>query len=70
MISDSNKEVDTISDPMAETHIVYIVRNLSFGVGLSKPAVIRGGIGTITNVLENSRMVIYLNSLSPLNMNT
>ena len=54
---------------MAETHIVHRVRKLSVGVGIFEPAVIGGGIGNdlVTNVLENLRVELYLNSLSPLN---
>ena len=69
-ISDSNKHVDPRSDPMEETHIVYRVRNLSVGVGLFEPDVIGGRIGPVTNVLENLRVELSLNSLSPINMNT
>ena len=56
---------------MAETHIVDRVRKLSVGVGIFKPAII-GVIGNdlIMNVLENSRVELSLNSLSPLNTNT
>ena len=56
---------------MEETHIVNRVRKLSVGVGLIDPAVI-GFIGKdlVTNVQENSRMELSLNSLSPLNTNT
>ena len=43
-ISDSKKQVDPRSDPMAETHIVDRVRELSVGVGLFEPAVIGGCI--------------------------
>ena len=55
---------------MAETHIVERVRKLSVGVGLFEPAVI-GVIGKdlITNVQENLRMELSLNSLSLLNTN-
>ena len=70
-ISDSNKQVDPRINPMVETHIVDRVRKLSVGVRLFKPAVI-GVIGNelVSNVLENSRVDLSLNSLSPLNMNT
>ena len=70
-ISDSKKQVDPISDPMEETHIVDRVRKLSVGVGIFEPAVIGGGIvnNLITNVLENLREELSLNSLSPLNTN-
>ena len=34
IISDSPKQVDTRSDPMAETHIVDRFHNLSVGVGI------------------------------------
>ena len=68
-ISYSNKQVDPISNPMAETHIVDRVSKLSVGVGLFEPAVIGGGIGPVTNVLENSRAELSINSLSPLNTN-
>ena len=56
---------------MVETHIFDRVRKLSVGVGLFEPAVIRGGIGNdlVTNVLENLRVELSLNSLSPLNTN-
>ena len=71
-ISDSNKQVDSKSDPMAETHIVDRVRKLSVIVGLFDPAIIGGGIGNdlVTNVLENSRVELSFNILSPLNTNT
>ena len=39
-ISDSKKHVDPRSDPMAETHIVDRVHNLSVGVRIFNPAVI------------------------------
>ena len=70
-ISDSKKQVDPRSDPIEETHIVDRVRILSVGVGIFEPDII-GFIGNklVTNVLENSRVELYLNSLSPLNMNT
>ena len=55
---------------MAETHIVDRFSNLSVGVGLFELDVIGGRIGPVTNVLENSRVEIPLNSLSPLNTNT
>ena len=56
---------------MAETHIVDRFRKLSAGVGLFDPAVIEGSIGNdlVTNVLENLRVELSLNSLSPLNTN-
>ena len=77
---ESDEQVDTISDskiqvnprnyPIAETHIFNRVRNLSVGVVIFKPAIVIGGrIGPITNVLENSRVELPLNSLSPLNTN-
>ena len=69
-ISDTNKQVDPRIDPMAETHIVNRVRKLSVLVGLYELAVIGGGIGPVTNALENSRMELSLNSLSLLNTNT
>ena len=55
---------------MAETHIFDRVRKLSVGVWLFEPAII-GVIGNnlVTNVLENSRVELSLNSLSPLNTN-
>ena len=54
MISDSDKQVDPRNDPIAETHIVDRVFNLSVRVGLFKTAVVIGGsIGPVTNVLEN-----------------
>ena len=56
-ISDSNKQVDPRIDPMAETHIVDIVFNLSVVVGLFEPAVIVGRIGPVTNVLDNLRIL-------------
>ena len=70
-ISDSNKQVDPRSDPMAETHTVDRFCNLSVGVRLFEPSVI-GVIGKdlVTNVLENLRMDLSLNRLSPLNTNT
>ena len=69
-ISDVNKQVDPRSDPIAETHIFDRVCNLSVGVRLFDPAVIGGRMGPVTNVLENSRVELFLNSLSPLNTNT
>ena len=71
-ISDSNKQVDTRSNPMAETHIFDRVPKLSVGVGLFEPAVIGGGIGNdlVANFLDNLHVKVSLNSLSPLNTNT
>ena len=71
-ISDYSKQVDPRSYPKAETHIVDIIRKLSVGVGLFEPAVIGRGIGNylVMNILENLRVELSLNSLSPLNMNT
>ena len=61
-ISDYNKQVDLRNDPMAETHIVDRVLNLSVGVGLFEPAVVIGGrIRPVTNVLDNSRVELSLN---------
>ena len=51
---------------MAETHIVDRFSNLSVGVGLFELDVIGGRIGPVTNVLENLRVEISLNNLSPL----
>ena len=69
-ISDSRKQVYPINDPISETHIVDGVCTLSVRVRLLETAVVVGGsIGPITNVLENSRMELPLNSLSPLNTN-
>ena len=69
-ISDSNKQVDPRSDPMAETHIVDRVWKLSVRAGLVEPAVI-GVIGKdlVKNFLENLRVELSLNILSPLNTN-
>ena len=51
-ISESNKKIDPRNYPIAETHIVDRVCNLSVQVGLFKPAVVIGGrIGPVTNVL-------------------
>ena len=62
-ISDSNKQVDPRNNPVAETHIVYRVCNLSVGVRLFEPAfVIVGRIGPVTNILENSRVELPLRS--------
>ena len=70
-INDSNKQVDPRNDPITETHIVDRVRHLSVRVELFELSVIIGGrIEPVTNVLENSRVEIPLNSLSPLNTNT
>ena len=68
-ISDSHKQVDPRSDPKADTHIFDRIRKLS--VGTFKPSVI-GVIGQdlVTNVQENLRMDLSLNSLSLLNTNT
>ena len=67
-ISDSKKQVDPRNDPNSKTHIVNRISKLS--VGLFDPAVI-GVIGKelFTNVLENSRVKLSLNSLSLLNTN-
>ena len=56
---------------MAETQIVDRFRKLSVGVGVFEPAVI-GVIGKdlVTNVQDNSRVELSLNSLSLLNTNT
>ena len=69
-ISDSNKQVDPRSNPKVETHIIDRVRKLSVGVGIFEPAVI-GVIGNdlVTNVLENLRVELSVNILSPLNTN-
>ena len=68
-ISDSNKQVDPRSDPKEENHIADRIRKLS--VELFEPAVI-GVIGhnLVTNVQENSRVELSLNSLSRINTNT
>ena len=56
---------------MTETHIVDRVRNLSVRVGLFDPGVLIGGsIRPVTNVLENLRVELPLNSLYPLNTKT
>ena len=70
-ISDSNKQVDTRSNPMADTHIVDRVRKLSVGVGLFEPSAIGGCIrkDLLTNVQDNWRVELSLNSLSQLNTN-
>ena len=69
-ISDSNKQVDPRNDPIAETRIVDRVCNLSVRVGLFETAVVIGGrIGPVTNVLDNLRMELPLNSLSQINKN-
>ena len=44
-ISDLSKHVDASNKPITDTHIVDIIRNLSFGVLSVKPAII--GVGTI-----------------------
>ena len=66
-LSDSNKQVDTSSDPKEETHIIDRIRKLS-ARQLFEPAVI-GFIGTdlVTNDQENSRVELSLNIFSPLN---
>ena len=65
------KQVDPRNNPIAKTHIVDRVRKLSVGVGLFEPAVVWViGKDLVTNVLENSRVELSLNSLYPLNMNT
>ena len=70
MISNFNKQVNPRKDPIAETHIVNRFCSLSVIIGLFDPSVvIRGRIGPVTNVLENSCMERPLNSLSPLNTN-
>ena len=64
MIVDSNKQVDPRSNTMAETHIFDIFRKISVGVALFEPAVIGVIINNlVTNVLENSREELSLNSL-------
>ena len=58
-ISGSNKQVDPRNDPIAETHIVDRVFTLSIRARLFDPSVVvRGSIGTITNVLDNSSVEI------------
>ena len=69
LISDSNKQFDPRSDPKSETHIFDRVRRLSARVGLFEQTVIIGRIVPVTNVVENSRVELSLNSLSPLNTN-
>ena len=69
-ISDSNKQIDLRNNPIAETHIVDRIHNVSVGVGIFEPAVIIGGrIRPVTNVPENSRVELPLDSLPPLNTN-
>ena len=69
-ISDSNKQVEPINDPIQETHIVDRFRILSVRIGLFEPAVVIGGsIRPVTNVLDDSRVELPLDSLSPLNTN-
>ena len=69
-VIDSNKLVGARNNPIAETHIVNTVCNLSVRVGLFDPAAVIGGrIGPVTNVLENSRMELPLNLFPPLNTN-
>ena len=55
---------------MADTKIMDRVCNLSVGFGLSEPAFIGGSIGPVTHFLENFRVEISFNILSPLNTNT
>ena len=70
IISDSNKHVGPRNNPIAYTHIVDRFRNFSVGVGLFEPAIVIGGrISPITNILENLRVEIHLDSLSPLSTN-
>ena len=66
----SNQQAHLKNNPIEETHIVDRVRNLSVVLGLFEPAVIEGRIGPITNVLDNVRVELSLNRLSPLNTNT
>ena len=69
-ISYSNKQVDSRQYPISETHIVDRVCTLSVIVKLFETDVVIGGsVGPVTNVLENLRVELPLNSLSPLNMN-
>ena len=69
-INDSKKQVDPRNDPISETHIFDRVNSLSARVRIFEPAVIIGGsIGPVTNVLENSRVELPLDSLSSLNTN-
>ena len=67
-MSDSNKQVDPSSNPKEETHIIDRIRKLSVRTILFDIAII-GVIGQdlIMNFQENSRVVISLKSLSPLN---
>ena len=59
-ISDSNKQVDPRNNPISETRY-----NLSVRFGLFKPSVVIGGsIGPVTNILENLRVDLPLESLS------
>ena len=68
-ISDSHEQVDPRSDPKADTHIFDRIRKLS--VGIFDPAVIIvTGKDLIKNVLDNPRVEISINSLSPPNTNT
>ena len=70
MISDSSNQVGPRNNPIADIQIVDRVCILSVRVVLFHPSVIIGGrIGPVTNVLENSRVDLPLDSLSPLNMN-
>ena len=66
-IRDSNKQVDASSKPKEETHIIDRIHKLSVRQ-IFDPAVI-GVIGQdlVTNVQENSRVQISLNSFSLLN---
>ena len=69
-ISDSNKKVDPRNNPIAETQIFDRVCTLSVKVGLFETYVVIGGrIGPVTNFLENLRVELPLENLSPLNTN-
>ena len=60
-ISDSSKQVDPKIYPIAETHIVVMVRTLSVRVQIFEPNVVVGGsIGPVTNVLESSSVELPL----------
>ena len=67
-ISDSNKQVDSNSDPKEENHIIDIIRKLSVRPILFDPAAFRViGQDLVTSVQETSRVDLSLKSLSLLN---
>ena len=67
-INDLSKQADARNDPIKETHIVYIIRTLSIGVGSLEP---QGSTplstNLVTHVLTNSSEQLSMKSLSTIN---